>query len=118
INLKLSPVAVESALAEMAAGERLGVDACADRKTVVVDYCGVNLAKEMHIGHLRSTIIGDCVARILAFRGDNVIRQNHTGDWGTQFGMLLEHLIDTAWNVEGEHAIGDLNDLYKQAKAR
>jgi arginyl-tRNA synthetase len=118
INLKLSSQAVESALVEMAQGDRLGVDVCADAKTVVVDYCGVNLAKEMHIGHLRSTIIGDCVARILAFRGDKVIRQNHTGDWGTQFGMLLEHLIDTAWNAEGEHAIGDLNDLYKEAKAR
>lgn len=118
INLKLSSAAVESGLAEMAAGQRLGVDPCAVPKTVVVDYCGVNLAKEMHIGHLRSTIIGDCVARILAFRGDTVIRQNHTGDWGTQFGMLLEHLIDTAWNSEGEHAIGDLNDLYKEAKAR
>lgn len=118
INLTLSQSAVELALTGMAAGERLGVDPCADGKTVVVDYCGVNLAKEMHIGHLRSTIIGDCVARLLAFRGDRVIRQNHTGDWGTQFGMLLEHLIDTAWNAEGEHAIGDLNDLYKEAKAR
>jgi arginyl-tRNA synthetase len=118
INLKLSPNAVEFALSEMARGERLGVDVCAAAKTVVVDYCGVNLAKEMHIGHLRSTIIGDCIARLLSFRGDKVIRQNHTGDWGTQFGMLLEHLIDTAWNVEGEHAIGDLNDLYKQAKGR
>lgn len=118
INLKLSPAAVQAGLRDMALGERLGVDVCTDPKTVVVDYCGVNLAKEMHIGHLRSTIIGDCVARILAFRGDTVIRQNHTGDWGTQFGMLLEHLIDTAWNAEGEHAIGDLNDLYKQAKAR
>lgn len=118
INLTLSESAVEQALAGMAAGERLGVDPCAEAKTVVVDYCGVNLAKEMHIGHLRSTIIGDCVARLLAFRGDRVIRQNHTGDWGTQFGMLLEHLIDTAWNAEGEHAIGDLNDLYKEAKAR
>lgn len=118
INLQLAPAAVEAALAEMAAGDRLGVEISADRQTVVVDYCGVNLAKEMHIGHLRSTIIGDSVARILSFRGDSVIRQNHTGDWGTQFGMLLEHLIDTGWDAAGEHAIGDLNDLYKQAKAR
>lgn len=118
INLTLSQEAVEGALAEMARGERLGVPTAADSKTVVVDYCGVNLAKEMHIGHLRSTIIGDSIARILAFRGDSVIRQNHTGDWGTQFGMLLEHLIDTGWDADGEHQIGDLNDLYKQAKAR
>jgi arginyl-tRNA synthetase len=118
INLQLAPVAVEAALAEMAAGDRLGVELSADRQTVVVDYCGVNLAKEMHIGHLRSTIIGDSIARLLSFRGDTVIRQNHTGDWGTQFGMLLEHLIDTGWDAAGEHAIGDLNDLYKQAKTR
>lgn len=118
INLKLSPHAVSSALVAMAKSSRLGVDARETPATVVVDYCGVNLAKEMHIGHLRSTIIGDSIARILEFRGDRVIRQNHTGDWGTQFGMLLEHLIDTAWNAEGDHAIGDLNDLYKQAKAR
>lgn len=118
INLTLSKEAVEGALTEMASGERLGVPTSAAPKTVVVDYCGVNLAKEMHIGHLRSTIIGDSIARILAFRGDSVIRQNHTGDWGTQFGMLLEHLIDTGWDADGEHHIGDLNDLYKQAKAR
>lgn len=118
INLKLSKTAVASALQAMAKSSRLGVDTRADAQTVVVDYCGVNLAKEMHIGHLRSTIIGDSIARILEFRGDRVIRQNHTGDWGTQFGMLLEHLIDTAWNAEGDHAIGDLNDLYKEAKAR
>lgn len=118
INLKLSPNAVAKALEAMAESPRLGVDVCADPQTVVVDYCGVNLAKEMHIGHLRSTIIGDSIARILEFRGDKVIRQNHTGDWGTQFGMLLEHLIDTAWNAEGDHTIGDLNELYKQAKAR
>jgi arginyl-tRNA synthetase len=118
INLKLSRQAVARALVDMARSERLGVEQCTTPQTVVVDYCGVNLAKEMHIGHLRSTIIGDSIARILEFRGDRVIRQNHTGDWGTQFGMLLEHLIDTAWNAEGNHAIGDLNDLYKAAKAR
>lgn len=118
INLKLATKAVSTALDAMAKSPRLGVEPSADAQTVVVDYCGVNLAKEMHIGHLRSTIIGDSIARILEFRGDRVIRQNHTGDWGTQFGMLLEHLIDTAWNAEGDHAIGDLNDLYKEAKAR
>ncbi len=118
VNLGLSRTAVESALSQMASSERLGVDVCDDPKTVVVDYCGVNLAKEMHIGHLRSTIIGDSIVRILTFRGDQVVRQNHTGDWGTQFGMLLEHLIDTAWNAEGHHGIGDLNALYKEAKTR
>ena len=63
-------------------------------QNVVVDYSAPNLAKEMHVGHLRSTIIGDAVVRALEFRGDKVIRQNHMGDWGTQFGMLLAHLSD------------------------
>lgn len=118
INLTLQHSTVEGALNEMSRSARLGVDPASQPQTVVVDYCGVNLAKEMHIGHLRSTIIGDCIARVLEFRGDKVIRQNHTGDWGTQFGMLLEHLLDTGWNAEGEHGIGDLNELYKQAKVR
>ena len=63
-------------------------------QNVVVDYSAPNLAKEMHVGHLRSTIIGDAVVRALEFRGDKVIRQNHMGDWGTQFGMLIAHLSD------------------------
>lgn len=118
INLTLSRDTVQSALNAMSRDERLGVGLTPNPQTVVVDYCGVNLAKEMHIGHLRSTIIGDCLARVLEFRGDTVIRQNHTGDWGTQFGMLLEHLLDTGWDPDTKHGIGDLNELYKQAKQR
>ncbi|WP_075185774.1 arginine--tRNA ligase [Teredinibacter haidensis] len=85
---------------------------------VVIDYSSPNLAKEMHVGHLRSTIIGDAIARVLAFRGDKVIRQNHVGDWGTQFGMLIAELEDQLG--EGEQAalaLKDLEGFYQQAKA-
>jgi arginyl-tRNA synthetase len=84
----------------------------------VVDYGGANLAKEMHIGHLRSSIIGDAIVRVLGFAGHDVVRQNHIGDWGTQFGMLLEHLIDSGWNPEEDHSLSDLNALYQAAKLR
>lgn len=87
---------------------------------VVVDYGSPNLAKEMHVGHLRSSVIGDALCRVLERRGDTVIRQNHIGDWGTQFGMLLEHLIQTGWadRAGEDRAIGDLNELYQEAKKR
>ncbi|SMF04675.1 arginyl-tRNA synthetase [Alteromonadaceae bacterium Bs31] len=87
-------------------------------QTVVIDYSSPNLAKEMHVGHLRSTIIGDAIARILEFRGDKVIRQNHVGDWGTQFGMLIAEL--EAHLGEGEKpelALQDLEGFYQRAKA-
>ncbi|MEJ6655819.1 MAG: arginine--tRNA ligase [Pseudomonas sp.] len=83
---------------------------------VVVDYSSPNLAKEMHVGHLRSTIIGDAVARVLAFLGHQVIRQNHVGDWGTQFGMLLAYLEENSVAAEAE--LGDLENFYRQAKKR
>jgi arginyl-tRNA synthetase len=88
-------------------------------QTVVVDYSAPNLAKEMHVGHLRSTIIGDAVVRALEFRGDNVIRQNHMGDWGTQFGMLIAHLSDKLASDEvAETALADLENFYREAKVR
>lgn len=89
-------------------------------QTVVVDYSAPNLAKEMHVGHLRSTIIGDAVVRCLEFWGDNVIRQNHMGDWGTQFGMLIAHLEDKlAAGIDLEQvALADLEDFYREAKKR
>ena len=88
-------------------------------QTVVVDYSAPNLAKEMHVGHLRSTIIGDAVVRALEFRGDRVIRQNHMGDWGTQFGMLLAHLSDKlSTNEVAETALADLENFYREAKVR
>ncbi|MCI2285095.1 arginine--tRNA ligase [Colwellia sp. MSW7] len=89
------------------------------QQTVVVDYSAPNLAKEMHVGHLRSTIIGDAVVRALEFRGDKVIRQNHMGDWGTQFGMLIAHLSDKlASNEVAETALADLENFYREAKIR
>lgn len=89
VNVRLSPAWLALRLASVGADRRLGVAKTDTPQTVVVDYSGPNIAKQMHVGHLRSTIIGDAVARTLAFRGDNVIRQNHLGDWGTQFGRVV-----------------------------
>lgn len=88
-------------------------------KNIVVDYSSPNLAKEMHVGHLRTTIIGDAVVKVLEFLGHNVIRQNHMGDWGTQFGMLLAHLSDKLEaNQVAETALSDLETFYREAKVR
>ena len=84
-------------------------------QTVVVDYSSPNLAKEMHVGHLRSTIIGDSVARVLEALGHKIFRQNHVGDWGTQFGMLLAHLSETGGD---SGVLADLEDFYRDAKSR
>ena len=86
-------------------------------KKVVIDYSAPNLAKEMHVGHLRSTIIGDAVARILEYQGHQVIRQNHMGDWGTQFGMLIAELeLQLSYGDRAELALSDLEKFYQQAK--
>jgi len=116
INLYLSPAFLNERMNSIASDERLGVSAAAPAQTVVIDYSSPNVAKEMHVGHLRSTIIGDAIARVMTFLGHRVIRQNHVGDWGTQFGMLIEHLTDIGWNPKGEHSISDLNALYQAAK--
>ncbi|MFZ1342749.1 arginine--tRNA ligase [Thiothrix eikelboomii] len=88
-------------------------------QTIVVDYSSPNLAKEMHVGHLRSTIIGDAVVRVLEFQGHHVIRQNHVGDWGTQFGMLLAHLADLqAQGGELSMQLADLETFYRESKQR
>jgi len=89
INIKLSSAWVTKMLSRVAGDARIGIDRAAKPQTIVVDYSGPNIAKEMHVGHLRSTIIGDSVARLLAFQGQDVIRQNHIGDWGTQFGRVV-----------------------------
>ena len=116
INLHLTSAFLSTAINAMADDARLGVPAASPAQTVVVDYSSPNVAKEMHVGHLRSTIIGDAVARVLAFQGHRVIRQNHVGDWGTQFGMLIEHLIEMKWDPKAGHSISDLNALYQAAK--
>ena len=120
INVTLKPEFIAAQLTQAAASPRLGVSENTTPQTVVVDYSAPNLAKEMHVGHLRSTIIGDAVVRALEFWGDNVIRQNHMGDWGTQFGMLIAHLEDKlAQGVDLESvALADLEDFYREAKKR
>lgn len=94
----------------------LNVPASDPAQRVVIDYSSPNLAKEMHVGHLRSTIIGDAVARVLEFLGNQVIRQNHVGDWGTQFGMLLAYLEEKPAEAEAE--LEDLENFYRLAKQR
>ncbi len=89
INLRLRPEFLGRAMRQIAGDSRLGIERAATPKTVVVDYSGPNIAKQMHVGHLRSTIIGDCICRVLECLGHKVIRQNHIGDWGTQFGRVL-----------------------------
>jgi arginyl-tRNA synthetase len=118
INIYLKPQWLAQQLQAANADSRLGIEA-EPQQTVVVDYSAPNLAKEMHVGHLRSTIIGDSVAKTLEFLGHKVIRQNHMGDWGTQFGMLLAHLNDKlAANEVAETALSDLEDFYRAAKVR
>jgi len=124
INIHLSQAWLASQLNTITSDAHLGVtqrsDTSEDKaQTVVVDYSAPNLAKEMHVGHLRSTIIGDAVVRALEFRGDTVIRQNHMGDWGTQFGMLIAHLSDKLAEDEvAETALADLENFYREAKVR
>ena len=121
INLTLRPERLTTEVASRLGDARLGVTPGAGGLPVVVDFSSPNIAKEMHVGHLRSTIIGDCLARVLEFRGHAVLRLNHVGDWGTQFGMLITHLkqvapeaLETADAVD----LGDLVAFYRQAKAR
>jgi arginyl-tRNA synthetase len=117
INLSLTAEFLEAGLAAIARDERLGVPLAAARDRVIVDYSAPNVAKEMHVGHLRSTIIGDALARVLEFVGHEVIRQNHIGDWGTPFGMLIEHLLDVG---EGgaQADMGELSEFYRAARAK
>ena len=94
INLTLSDEFVAEQVAQLSADQRLGVLTAPRPERIVIDYSAPNVAKEMHVGHLRSTLIGDALARVLAFLGHEVRRENHIGDWGTPFGMLIEHLLD------------------------
>ena len=108
INFRLRPEYLAERLLEIYADEeRLGVEKAGKVKTVVVDFSGPNIAKQMHVGHLRSTIIGDCICRMLEFEGHKVIRQNHIGDWGLQMGMIINTLIEQEW---GEGAFGFTQD--------
>src|SRR5512132_1270891 len=94
VNVRLDDAFIAARAVEAAADRaRLGL-ATAAPETVIVDYSAPNVAKEMHVGHLRSTVIGDALARTLAFQGHRVLRRNHVGDWGTQFGMLIEYCVE------------------------
>lgn len=117
INLHLSPTFLANALQSLLAAGDLGVSKT-EQATVVIDYSSPNVAKEMHVGHLRSSIIGDAIARILRAVGFKVIAQNHIGDWGTQFGMLLAYLVKTNALKQDEHdfEIKDLESFYRDAK--
>jgi len=119
VNLTLRPEWIAEQAAALLADERLGVVPATPPETVVVDYSAPNAAKEMHVGHLRSTAIGDALARLLEFLGHRVVRQNHIGDWGTPFGMLIEHLLDTGAAEAGtELSVSDLNVFYRQAREK
>jgi arginyl-tRNA synthetase len=118
INLTFSDAYLAGQVAAMAADERLGVPPAAVPERAVVDYSAPNVAKEMHVGHLRSTVIGDAIVRLLTFAGHEVIRENHVGDWGTPFGMLIEHLADLGGTAAvGELGAGDLTAFYRDARA-
>jgi len=117
INIHLAPDYLAQLCANALADAQLNVRAGRESQTVVVDYSGPNLAKEMHVGHLRSTIIGDAVVRVLEFSGDKVVRQNHMGDWGTQFGMLIAELEgQLQTDSDAGLALADLEAFYQQSK--
>jgi arginyl-tRNA synthetase len=121
INLTLKPAYLESQLRQMQNDDRLGVPETKEHKRTIVDFSSPNIAKEMHVGHLRSTIIGDSFARVLEFLGHEVLRLNHVGDWGTQFGMLITYLREAypdALTQPEALDLGDLTAFYKKAKQR
>jgi arginyl-tRNA synthetase len=118
VNLTLSTGYVAAQVSAVAADPGLGVEPAQPVATVVVDYSAPNVAKEMHVGNLRSTIIGDALCRMLEAAGHRVHRENHLGDWGTPFGMLIEHLLDLG-EQEAAHelSVGDLGAFYQAARA-
>ncbi|NIF35590.1 arginine--tRNA ligase [Enterobacter sp. Tr-810] len=115
INIFLDPAFLASNVDAALKSDRLGVTQ-PEAQTIVIDYSAPNVAKEMHVGHLRSTIIGDASVRTLEFLGHNVIRANHVGDWGTQFGMLIAYLEKQQQENAGEMALADLEGFYREAK--
>ncbi|MDB9465146.1 arginine--tRNA ligase [Dolichospermum circinale] len=132
INLKLQTSYLEAQLNAIQLDSRLGIPKATNPQKQIVDFSSPNIAKEMHVGHLRSTIIGDSIARILEFCGHDVLRLNHVGDWGTQFGMLITHLVDCYPDLQGimfmetplgnyllgDVNIGDLVEFYRESKKK
>ncbi|MFG3491814.1 arginine--tRNA ligase [Streptomyces sp. NPDC047972] len=127
LNITVSDAAIVRTLAARAADARLGVPFNESAGTTVIDYAQPNVAKEMHVGHLRSAVIGAAMVEILEFTGETVVRRHHIGDWGTQFGMLIQYLIEHPHEldhkaeggseVSGEEAMSNLNRLYKASRA-
>jgi arginyl-tRNA synthetase len=120
INITLKAEWLAQRLEQALGDARLGVELAAEPDTVVVDYSHPNLAKEMHVGHLRSTIIGDALVRVLEFLGHRIVRHNHVGDWGTQFGMLIAHMdrLEQQGQENVSHELADLETFYREAKRR
>ncbi|MCZ0980025.1 arginine--tRNA ligase [Streptomyces diastatochromogenes] len=125
LNITVTDAAIIDTLAARAADARLGVPFNEAAGTTVIDYAQPNVAKEMHVGHLRSAVIGAAMVEILEFTGETVVRRHHIGDWGTQFGMLIQYLIEhpheldhsSEAEVSGEEAMSSLNRLYKASRA-
>lgn len=117
INLRLRPDFLAQNIQTALNDTRFGVAKTDKPQTVVIDYSSPNLAKEMHVGHLRSSIIGDSISRVLEFMGNTVIRQNHVGDWGTQFGMLVAYLVEQQKD-NAAFELADLEQFYRAAKVR
>ncbi|WP_329196068.1 MULTISPECIES: arginine--tRNA ligase [unclassified Streptomyces] len=127
LNITITDRAIIETLAARAADDRLGVPYAEDAGTTVIDYAQPNVAKEMHVGHLRSAVIGAAMVEILEFTGEKVVRRHHIGDWGTQFGMLIQYLLEHPHEldhkaeggeeVSGEEAMSNLNRLYKASRA-
>jgi arginyl-tRNA synthetase len=127
LNINLTDATLLERLAIRHADPRLGVPRTQGSEVAVVDYSGPNVAKEMHVGHLRSTLIGDALVRVLMYLGAEVVRQNHVGDWGTQFGMLIQYIVEhpeQSWRNEDVDqtatgsAVSALDSLYRAARAR
>ncbi|WP_079427878.1 arginine--tRNA ligase [Streptomyces katrae] len=126
LNITVSDEAIIRTLAARAADDRLGVPLSPTAGTTVIDYAQPNVAKEMHVGHLRSAVIGAAMVEILEFTGEKVVRRHHIGDWGTQFGMLIQYLLEHPHELDhkggegeasGEEAMSNLNRLYKASRA-
>jgi arginyl-tRNA synthetase len=118
LNLTLNPEFLAVQLTNLRGDDRLGIASAAKVKTVVIDYSAPNVAKEMHVGNLRSTVIGDALARMNRFAGHHVVARNHVGDWGTPFAMLIEHLLDAEAGGGESFSIGDLDGFYKEARTK
>ncbi|WP_066373660.1 arginine--tRNA ligase [Herbidospora mongoliensis] len=119
LNLRFDDAWIAAEAGVMLADERLAVPRELPAKTVVVDYSAPNAAKEMHVGHLRTTVVGDALVRVQEHLGNRVVRQNHLGDWGTPFGMLVEHLLDIGEEAAvAQLEAGNGNDYYQAARAK